>query len=311
MELRHLRYFVAVAEAGSVSLAARRLNGTQPALSRQIQDLEQDLGVRLFDRIGRKIVLTGDGDELLDRARRLLADAEAFRERAQALGGGEGGILRIGATPQFIEAALPEVLARYHRARPGVEVRVIEDGAGSLLSRVHQGELHLAIGVLRAEGLQSRLLYPLRVLAVMTRHHRLARRRNLAVTDLAGEGILMLERGFQTRDLFEEACRAAHVHLQVRIESRAPQSLVALAAGGHGIAILPSSVRLDQSRVAIAGMLHDGRPLGLWGRVVWNPERYLPTYAGTFIEILAGSMRTSYPGHGLRLTRAVPRPSGT
>jgi LysR family nitrogen assimilation transcriptional regulator len=128
VELRHLRYFVAVAEAGSVSLAARRLNGTQPALSRQIRDLEQELGVRLFDRIGRKIVLMVDGDELLGHARRLLADTEAFRERAQALGGGESGVLRIGGTPQFIEAALPEVLARYRRARPVVEVRVIEDG---------------------------------------------------------------------------------------------------------------------------------------------------------------------------------------
>src|SRR5713101_9633183 len=87
MELRHLRYFVAVASARSVSLAARGLNVTQPGLSRQIQNLEQDLGVRLFDRIGRKIVLTGDGNELLGRARRILADAEAFRERAQALGG--------------------------------------------------------------------------------------------------------------------------------------------------------------------------------------------------------------------------------
>jgi DNA-binding transcriptional LysR family regulator len=310
MDLRHLRYFVAVAEAGSVSLAARRLNGTQPALSRQIRDLEQDLGVRLFDRIGRKIVLTGDGDELLGAARRLLADAEAFRERAQTLGGGEGGILRIGATPQFIEAALPEVLARYHRARPGVEVRVIEDGAGPLIKRVHQGELHLAIGVLRAEGLRSRLLYPLRVLAVMRRRHRLARRRSLAVTELVGEKILLLERGFQTRDLFEEACRAAHVQLQVRIESRSPQSLVALAAGGHGIAILPSVVRLDRARVAIAGMLHDGRPLGLWSRVVWDSDRYLPTHAGAFIEILAGYMGRAYPGHGLGLARAIPRPSG-
>src|SRR5712675_388150 len=134
MELRHLRYFVAVASARSVSLAALGLNVTQPGLSRQIQNLERDLGVRLFDRIGRKIVLTGDGNELLGRARRILADAEAFRERAQALGGGgEGGVLRIGATPQFIEAALPEVLARYHRARPGVEVQVIEDGASPLL----------------------------------------------------------------------------------------------------------------------------------------------------------------------------------
>ena len=309
MELRHLRYFVAVASARSVSLAARGLNVTQPGLSRQIQNLERDLGVRLFDRIGRKIVLTGDGTELLGRARRILADAEAFRERAQALGGGEGGMLRIGATPQFIEAALPEVLARYHRARPGVEVRVTEDGASPLLIRVHQGELHLAIGALRAEGLQSRPLYPLRVLAVMSRQHRLARRRSLAVTDLVGDKILMLERGFQTRDLFEEACRAAHVQLQVRIESRSPQSLVALAAAGHGIAILPSVVRLDRPRVAIAGMLHDGRPLGLWGRVVWDPDRHLPAYASDFIEILARCTRTSYPGHRLRLTRAVPRPA--
>jgi DNA-binding transcriptional LysR family regulator len=310
VELRHLRYFVAVAEAGSVSLAARRLNGTQPALSRQIRDLEQELGVRLFDRIGRKIVLTVDGDELLGHARRLLADAEAFRERAQALGGGESGVLRIGGTPQFIEAALPEVLARYRRARPGVEVRVIEDGAAPLVTRVRQGELHVAIGVLRAEGLQSRILYPLRVLAVMTPHHRLARRRSLTVSDLASERLLMLDRGFQTRDLFEEACRAAQVQPRVSIESRSPQSLVALAAGGHGIAILPSVVRLDRSRVAIAGMVHDGRPLGLWGRVVWDPDRYLPTYAAAFVETLARYTKASYPGHRLRLTRAVPRPAG-
>ena len=85
---------------------------TQPALSRQIQDLERDFVCRLFDRIGRRIVLTRDGDELLERTRRLLADAEALRERVRALAGGEAGVLRIGATPQFIEAALPEVLTK-------------------------------------------------------------------------------------------------------------------------------------------------------------------------------------------------------
>ena len=111
MELRHLRYFAAIADAGNVSRAARRLHVTQPALSRQIQDLERDFVCRLFDRIGRRIVLTRDGDELLERTRRLLADAEALRERARALAGG-AGVFRIGATPQFIEAALPEVLTK-------------------------------------------------------------------------------------------------------------------------------------------------------------------------------------------------------
>src|SRR6266849_2431678 len=146
MELRHLRSFVAVADSGSISLAARRLNITQPALSRQIQDLERDMGVRLFDRIGRRMILTGDGGDLLGRTRRVLADVDALQGRARALGGAEGGILRIGAPPQFIESALPEVLAAYRRARPGVEVLLVEDGANPLLRRVQHGELHWPSG---------------------------------------------------------------------------------------------------------------------------------------------------------------------
>src|SRR5260370_19626443 len=137
MELMHLRVFVAVADSGSISLAARRLNITQPALSRQIQDLERDMGVRLFDRIGRRVILTGDGGDLLGRTRRVLADVDALQGRAQALGGGEGGILRIGAPPQFIESALPEVLTAYRRARPGAKVELVQDGAKPRLTRGH------------------------------------------------------------------------------------------------------------------------------------------------------------------------------
>src|SRR5690348_7977636 len=141
MELRHLRYFLAVADAGNVSRAAQRLNITQPALSRQIQDLEGELACRLFDRIGRRIILTRDGEEILEGTTRLLADAEALAERARALAGGEAGVLRIGATPQFTEAALPEVLTRYALTHPGIEVQLGEGGGGFLLRRVQQGEL--------------------------------------------------------------------------------------------------------------------------------------------------------------------------
>jgi DNA-binding transcriptional LysR family regulator len=96
----------------------------------------------------------------------------------------------------------------------------------------------------------------------------------------------------------------------VRLESRSPQSLVALAEAGHGIAIVPSAVRLDATRVALAGMLDGTRPLGLWSRVVWDSRRHLPTYARGFIKVLKEYARTSYPGHQLGdLTRAVPRPA--
>jgi DNA-binding transcriptional LysR family regulator len=310
MELRHLRYFAAVADAGNVSRAARRLHVTQPALSRQIQDLERDFACRLFDRIGRRIVLTKDGDELLERTRRLLADADALRERARALAGGETGVLRIGAAPQFIEAALPEVLTRYALTFPGIASQLVEDGGGSLLRRVEQGELHLAVGVWRTGGLHSQPLFPARVLAVMQRRHRLAGRNELAVTELVGIPLLLLGRDFQTRELFDEACQAAHFEPSVRLESRSPQSLVALAEAGHGIAIVPSAVRLDAARVAVAGMLNGARPLGSWAHAVWDPRRYLPSYARGFIEVLGDYAKTSYPGHHLgNLTRAVPRPA--
>jgi DNA-binding transcriptional LysR family regulator len=96
----------------------------------------------------------------------------------------------------------------------------------------------------------------------------------------------------------------------VRLESRSPQSLIALAKSGHGVAIVPSVVRLGASRVAIVGMMDGTRPLGSWSRAVWDARRYLPTYARGFINVVEEYAQTSYPGHQLAdLTQAVPRPA--
>ena len=295
MNLRHLRYFVAVADAGSVSRAAQRLNITQPALSRQIQDLEREFACRLFDRIGRRIILTRDGQEILERKRRLLADAEALGERARALAGGEAGVLRIGAVPQFIEAVLPEVLTRYSLTYPGIDLELVADGGGLLLRRLQQGELHLAVGLWRTGGLQNRPLFPARVLALMQRGHWLAGRNALAVTDLSGSALLLLKPDFQTREMFDEACQAAQFEPSVRLESRSSQPLVALAAAGHGVAIVPSGVRFDAARVAVAGLLDGSRPLGSWSHAVWDARRYLPTYARGFIEVVEDYTKLRIP----------------
>ncbi len=310
MELRHLRYFVGIVDAGSMALAGRRLHVTQPTLSRQIRDLERELGVRLFDRVGRRIALTAEGREMAARTRHVLAEAEGLRARGRALGGGTGGVLRVGATPQFIEAGMPRVLTAYRRAHPGVEVRLSEDGGEALIARVQRGELHLVIGVLRGvEQLASRPLYPLRVLAVMSPRHPLASRRSLAVDDLAREPLLMLAPGFQTRQLFEDACQARSSEPHVILESRSPQSLVALAAAGHGIAIIPSVVAFAPPRVAVVGLVHEGRPLGLWGRVAWDPRRYVPPFAEAFVETLVRCMKRSFPGHTLGVTRGLKPPA--
>ena len=240
----------------------------------------------------------------------MLAEAESLQERASALGGGKGGVLRVGATPQFIEAAMPHLLAIYQRGHPEVDVRLVEDGASQLITAVEHGELHLAIGALRCEQpLESVLLYPLRVLAVMSPRHSLAACRTVEVSDVARERLLMLAPEFQTRQLFEEACQAMNVKLRVLLESRSPQSLIALAGAGHGIAIVPSVVVLNRASVAIAGLTHNRHPLGLWGRAVWDSRRYLPPHGEAFLTTLVRYMRRSYPGHRLRSTREIPRPA--
>ena len=133
MELRHLRYFVSVAETASVSKAALRVHISQPALSRQIRDLETELGLRLFDRVGRRIRLTAEGQDLLERSRDVLARADAIGERARDLTTGAAGRLRVGATPQTMQSVIAGFLARYRRSRPGVEVILIEAGGVRLL----------------------------------------------------------------------------------------------------------------------------------------------------------------------------------
>src|SRR2546422_11132339 len=112
MELRHLRYFVPVADAGNVSRAAVQLNIPQPALSRQLRDLEGELGLPLFDRVGRRLHLTAEGENLLERTREILRSADALRQRASALAGGRTAPRRRGPTPPAHEGQTRAVLTR-------------------------------------------------------------------------------------------------------------------------------------------------------------------------------------------------------
>jgi DNA-binding transcriptional LysR family regulator len=115
MNLRNLHTFVIVADAGGFARASGRLNLTQPAASRQILALEQELGIALFDRIGRRIQLTSEGEDLLRRSRRLLEDAASLAERARALKAGHIGRLRVGAPTQVIENLLAPFVMQYQR----------------------------------------------------------------------------------------------------------------------------------------------------------------------------------------------------
>ena len=317
MELRHLRYFVTVADAAGVSRAAQRLRMTQPALSRQIRDLERELGLRLFDRVGRRIVLTAEGDDLLRRCRDLLSGVESLAARADALRGGERGVLRVGSTPQTLESVFAGFLTRYGRRRPGIEIHLTEGGGPALLHRLDLGELHLVVAappptaVAAPSGLTGRLLFPGRILAVVPLEHRLARRRSVDVAELASERLLVPGRDFGTRQWFDAACQVAHVRPEIVLESAAPHTLVALAAAGHGLALVPSNLRVSRPGVRRVPVVQEGKSLGGWVAVQWNPRRSLPVYAQDFVADIAAYTRRTYPGREFeRFAPAVPRPPG-
>jgi LysR family cyn operon transcriptional activator len=310
MNLRHLRAFATIADAGGFARAAARLNLSQPALSRQIHVLEAELGVPLFDRIGRRVQLTSEGEDLLRRSRRLLAEADSLGERARSLKVGETGILRVGATPQVIENLLADFLTHYGRRHPAVEVRLVEDGGVRLHGRLEHGDVHLAMTAAVGTHFQGRLLYPMHLLAVLSSTHRLGRRAVLEIAELADEPLLLLRRDFGSREWFDAACQIAHIRPRVLLESAAPHTLVALAATDYGIAIVPSNAQVPSGIVRAVPLVHRGVSVGRWAHIAWDPQRFLAPYAEQFVEELVVYARRNYPGRKL-IKRAppIPRPN--
>jgi DNA-binding transcriptional LysR family regulator len=312
MELRHLRSFVTIVDAGGFARAAARLNVSQPALSRQIQTLETSLDFRLFDRIGRRAQLTSEGEDLLRRSRRLLTEADSLGERARALKGGHTGVLRVGATPQAIETLLAPFLTRYRRRHPGVEIHLIEDGGVRLPVRLERGDVHLALMAGGGARFHSRLLCPLYVLAVAPRANRLTRRATLEVAELAELPLLLPRRDFRSRQWFDAACQLAHMQPRVLLESGAPHTLIALARAGYGVAVVPSNVLVPAGGVRVLPLVQRGASIGGWLSVAWDPRRFLAPYAERFVEELVTRARHGDPGrHLTRRAPRLPRPKET
>ena len=309
LNLDQLRTFVTVVESGSIHRAVARLHLSQPAASRQISGLEAALGVPLFDRIGRQLKLTAEGEGVLRLSRRLLAEVQTFGEQAAALKKGDIGLLRVAATPMVIENTLSDFLGRYQRRYPGIEVQLIEEGGVAMPRRLEFGDVHLALMAVDDDRFQIRPLYPVCGLAVVPGDHKFGRRRTIEVSELADEPLLLLRNEFASRDWFETACRIAGIRPRVLLESGAPQTSIALAGAGYGIAVVPSTVAIPTGRVRGIPLLQRGAAVGRWLRVAWQPERFLSVYAERFIEELWKHCQRKYPGQEFgRRVMAMPRP---
>jgi DNA-binding transcriptional LysR family regulator len=236
----HLRTFLAVRDHGSYTQAARALFLSQPAVSRQVHDLEDDLGVRLFDQIGKALFLTDAGRTLAAEAERLLGSIDRAVEAVRAHRGADRGLLRIGAstTPGFY--LLPRVLGRFHARHPGVEISYAVDNSLGIEEGILRNGLD--VGFVGAP-LASRdiLLEPFlddRIVFFSSPAHPLARRRRIDLESLEDEWWVIREQGSATRRLVEEELARSGVKIGKAVTLSCPEAVKAVVAGGFGFSFL-------------------------------------------------------------------------
>jgi DNA-binding transcriptional LysR family regulator len=262
--LRQLQFFVAAAEAGSVSGAARALSISQSSVTEAVRALEDDLGVILFDRQARGLLITHKGSAFLRHARQILADVAtartAFRDEAETA----TGRLSLGVTSLVAGYVLSDILSRFRRAFPQVELNVIEDNGDYLQHLLIGGELDVA--VLLTSSVKDRMALHVETLLVspyrlwLPLGHPLAQQEAIALEELAGQPLIML-----MVDEIEESTRrltaALPVKPEVAFRTRSVEAVRSLVATGAGLAILPSLVyrpwSLEGDRIEIRDVSGD------------------------------------------------------
>lgn len=286
MELHQLRYVQAVADAGSITRAAAHLHLAQPSLSTQIRKLERELGTPLFERLGRRVALTGAGEAFLEHARRALAEVEDAQRGVEAVRGLRAGRVRLGALPSVGARLLPAVLARFTRRHPHVEVALREQNvSGTFEEMVHGGRLDAAVIRMprRREGLHAAPLVDEPMLALLPRRHALAEDDGpLPLEALADEPFVGMVEGYGLRELLEATCTAAGFTPRVVIETTQLGTVHGMVSAGVGVSVLPRLCVPTDARVRPLADTHARRRLG----VVWRSGRPLEAAPAALLALL-------------------------
>ena len=245
MELRHLMYFVAVAEEKHFGNAARRLQMAQPPLSQQIRSFEAQLGVKLFERTTRSVSLTAAGEVLLDRAPVLLAEAEKLERDVRRVHAGAQGILRIGSTGSAAYQVLPRVLRAARRRIPGLELEI----RGEILNpeivealTAHRLDAALLRLPVSSTGLTVEVIQSDDLHLALPEDHPLTGQQEVSVETLRDEPLVSYPRDSAVATITAELCRAAGFQPDVLQVVRETSTLISLVAGGGCSAIVPEPV---------------------------------------------------------------------
>jgi DNA-binding transcriptional LysR family regulator len=288
MELRQLRYLVALAEELNFTRAAAREHVAQPALSQQIRRLEDELGLALVERTTRQVALTQAGEILVARARRVLAELEAAGNELQALRGVDAGHITIGAmhTMGPIDLSLP--LALFHNLHPGVGLTVRENSSEEMAELLRVDELDLAfLSVterVESHGLGLHQLVSEELVVLLPLDHALSGSPRVKMAELAEEQFISFRTGARLRELLFAAGRQAGFEPRVTLESNESQRIRRLVARGFGVAILPrSDAERPGADVAVSRLVEPSLRRDI--TLAWREGRRLSPAAAEFLDL--------------------------
>ncbi|GAA4344217.1 transcriptional regulator CynR [Variovorax defluvii] len=302
MEMRHLRYFVALADCLSFTRAAERVHVTQSTLSHQIRQLEDELGQPLFERIGKKVVTTEAGELLRGFAARALREVDQGVALLKPAAGSLTGEVRIGATHTFNIGLIPECVALSLARHPTVRITVEELAAEVIAARLVAGELDLGISYRPADptGLWFEPLYNEEMVLVVSTAHPLAERKRIRMVELHRQALVLLSRTFSTRTMLEECFRAAGCEPTVV----AQMSTVAPMLGLVARTMIGSIVAINAVPGGMPGLkvipLESPTPIRTPG-ILWRLGETRPAVVQSFAVILrktalGNSLRREGPG---------------
>jgi DNA-binding transcriptional LysR family regulator len=308
MELSQLRTLIHVADLGSLSKAADRIGIAQPALSRQIRMLEEELSVRLFTRHGRGMVLTEKGREILEHATRVMAELEEIRATASDLDAPLKGRIAIGFPPTVADILSLPLVAAFGQTHPQVELRLVGAYTGHLIDWLHRGEIDVAIlyDPQSARSLRSEPLLLEKLFLIGPPGSGLSSGRSIPFSELEGRRILLPSTRHGLRTIVEQCAIEAGIALQIAVEADSYATLKDLVRHGHGWTILPLSPIYDDIAAGrlLAAPLTDPAPVRqlVLSYPADRPVSRLTRFAGDKIaEIVADQVeRKIWPGQLLR-----------
>ncbi len=297
MEMHQLRYMVAVARTRNFSRAAEQCHVSQPSLSQQIQKLEDELGERLFDRMKREAKLTSHGETFLNRAVRILEEADAAKREATDAKSLLRGTLALGVLPTIAPYLLPDALATFTGQFPGVEIVVQEDTTARLLKLALACEIDFALASrpIHDERLEVRELFSEELLIALPPGHPLIRKRTISATDLEGERLIIMKEGHCLGDQVLGFCDRHDLHHHISFRSAQLETIQSLVRAGLGISLIPvMAAQRDRNYRTEYRSLHSPKPSRKIV-AVWPKQRPPGRAAHEFLKTLPASFKKPPP----------------